>query len=398
MAGTTERPERPEQTSEGLVAVASGLVPLLRGNAARIEADRRIPDEVIGALEDAGLFRLMQPMRHGGLEETFETKLAVMRELGRGDGATAWVASLMSGAAWFAGMCGDELQDEIWDADPHARIAGVTAPSGAVVPADGGYRLTGRWGYCSGIWHAQWLFLGAGAPRGRDQPGLAVLPVAEVSIEDTWHVAGMRGTGSNTVVADDVFIPSHRFIPMSMLMSGRLAASSPRGAVYRVPFATAAPTDLVGPQLGLAAAAWELVRDGLDGKSITGTIYQRAVDATTTQVAMADAAQHIDLAETLAVGVVRAVDEAGATTTTPSPLERARLKMHTAEAIVHAREAVRILMTVQGSGSFAESNPLQRIWRDSEVASRHAVTNPAVAAEVYGRALLGIDEPITPMV
>jgi len=376
---------------------ATELLPLIRRNAARAEAERRIPEDVVDALRDAGFFRLMQPARHGGFEATFETKLAVMRELGRGDGATAWVTSLMSGAAWFAGMCSDDIQDEIWDADPDARVAGVPAPSGSVVPVDGGYRLSGRWGYCSGSWHAQWLILGAVKAGHDDEPGLAFLPASQVSIEDTWFVAGMRGTGSNTVTANDVFIPSRRFMSTNLLMSGQLVTSASRPAIYRVPFTTAAPIDLVGPQLGLADAAWEFVRDRLDGKAITGTIYKRAADATTTQLAMADAAHRIDLAEMLALEVVRAVDRAGTTAAAPTPLERARLKMFTAQSVVHAREAIRILMTVHGTGSFAESDPLQRIWRDSEVVSRHATTNPAVAAEVYGRALLGLSEPITAM-
>lgn len=401
MVGVVARPIAGDVRAPELLAAAADLVPLLSMNAIRSEAERRVPEENIHALRDAGMFRLMQPVRHGGFEVSFRTKLAIMRELGRGDGATAWVTSLMSGAAWFAGMCGDDVQDEIWGKDRGALIAGVIATTGSLERVADGFRLSGRWTYCSGSWHAQWIFLGVTAmdeDRPDGQPGLAFVPASELTIEDTWHVVGMRGTGSNTVVAENVFVPSHRFVPISVLVSGEPPISPNRGPVYRVPFASAASTDFLGPQLGMARAAQDLVREGLGERGFSGTVYQRAADSTTIQIAMAEAAYHIDVAEMLAFGAVKEVDKAGSEGTVPSLLQRARIKMHTARAVLHAREAVRTLVTVQGAGTFAESHPLQRIWRDSETASRHASTNPAIGAEAYGRALLGITETVTAMI
>ena len=176
------------QARADLVARVAELVPLLRKNADQTERDRRIPEENITALREAGLFKLTQPKRFGGMEADFRTKLEVIRELGRGCGSTAWVASLMTGAAWFIGMCDDALQDDVWGADCDTRIAGVTAIAGSAESVRDGYRVSGRWRYRSGSLHAHWLFLGASIPDhngNSGEPGLVVVPIADVDIEDT---------------------------------------------------------------------------------------------------------------------------------------------------------------------------------------------------------------------
>ena len=129
----------------GLVARAAELVPVLQANANRTADDRRVAEENIRAIEDAGLFRIMQPRRFGGLETDFRTKLEVTRELARGCGSTAWTTSLINVCAWFAGMWNERAQDDVWKDNPGNRIAGVLAPTGTAEPADGGYRVTGRW-------------------------------------------------------------------------------------------------------------------------------------------------------------------------------------------------------------------------------------------------------------
>ena len=384
-----------------IVATAAELVPLLRSNAARTEDDRRVAEDNIGALRDAGLFRLAQPREFGGHEADVRTRIEVVRELGRGCGSTAWVTSLMVGGAWFVGMCGDELRHDVWGVDSDASISGVTALAGVASPAAGGFRVTGRWGYCSGSWHARWFFLGVTGLDGDgepSEPGIVFVPASHVSIEDTWRMAGMRGTGSNTVVAHDVLVPKHRFVPMSAFMSGVPAIAANRGAIYRAPFASSAATDLIGTQLGLARAALDLVDAESRQRGITGTIYDVRTGAPTAQLAVADAANSLEIAEMLAYGVAADVDEAGERGIAPDYVARARNKMRIAQSVVHARDAIRTLVSVHGSGGFAESSPLQRFWRDSEVASHHAVCDPAIAAEVYGRALFGVADPIAAFV
>jgi len=384
-----------------LVATAAGLVPLLRRNAQKTEDDRRVAEENITAIADAGLFKIMQPRRFGGWEVDFRTKLEVIRELGRGCGSTAWTTSLLTGGIWFVGMFNEQMQKDVWGENPDARVAGVLGPLGAVESVDGGYRLSGRWPYCSGSLHAHWVFLGVPILGEDGQPvdqGVVLVPTAEVTIEDTWRVTGMRGTGSNAVVAQDVFVPGHRFLSLSTLLAGDHDSPYKDEALYRVPFVTAAMTDLIGPQLGLAQAALDLVMEKAGNRGIAYTEYRTQAEAPTVQLAVAKAASLIDTAELLAYRAAAEIDEAGRRKQLPGYLARARTRMNIAQAVTSAREAIRELVSVHGSSSFGEANPLQRIWRDSEVASRHAVCNPAISAQIYGRALLGFTEGITPLV
>jgi alkylation response protein AidB-like acyl-CoA dehydrogenase len=142
----------------------------------------------------------------------------------------------------------------------------------------------------------------------------------------------------------------------------------------------------------------ELVLSDSHQRGLTGTIYDVRADAPTAQLAIANAANAIEIAEMLAYGVAADVDEAGEKGIFPDLVGRARNKMRIAQSIVQARDAIRILMSLQGSGGFAESSSLQRMWRDSEVGSRHAVCDPAVASEVYGRALFGVTAPVAAFV
>jgi alkylation response protein AidB-like acyl-CoA dehydrogenase len=309
------------------------------------------------------------------------------------------VHSLVTGGAWFVGMWNEQVQQDVWGTNPDARVAGVTAPGGAAELVDGGYRVSGKWAYCSGSLHADWLFLGVpivgagdGAEAGPVDHGAVLVRAADVTIEDTWFVSGMKGTGSNTVVARDVFVPRHRFVSVPRLLEGRTDSPYQDEALYRVPFEVSAPLDLVGPQLGLATAALQLVVSKAAGRAMAHTEYASQAEAPIVQLAVAKAASLIDVAELLAHRAAADVAEAGARGEFPDRVARARVRMDTAQAVEHARDAIRELVSVHGAASFAELNPLQRIWRDSEVASRHAVANPGIGAEQYGRALLGLPE------
>jgi alkylation response protein AidB-like acyl-CoA dehydrogenase len=344
---------------------------------------------------------LTQPKRFGGSEADFRTKLEVIQELGRGCGSTAFVTGQITCGCWFIGMWNDRVQADVWGSNPDARIAGVIAPTGTAEIVKGGYRVSGRWAYCSGSLHAHWLFLGVPIVDQDGQPvdmRVVLLPAADVVIEDTWHVAGMKGTGSNTVVAHEVFVPEHRSTSMGKLMMGEYDNRHSGETLYQVPVASAVITDLAGPQLGLARAAMELVIEQASTRGVTHTEYDLQTNAPTVQLALAKAATLIDAAELLAYRAADEVDEAGRLNIFPDYLTRARNKMRVSQAIVNARDAIRELVSAHGAASFAESNPLQRIWRDSEVASRHAVANPAINAHVYGRALLGITDGVTAMV
>ena len=228
--------------------------------------------------------------------------------------------------------------------------------------------------------------------------GLVAIPMSDLSIEDTWYVAGMRGTGSNTLVAKDVFVPQHRMISTVAAVGGRYGTERTDEALYRTAFVPGAALVLVGPQLGLAQAALDLVVEKASKRSIAYTFYDVQTDAPTVQLAVAKAAMLLDSAHLHAYRAAADIDQAAADGVYPEYEARARVRADTGWAIQQAREAIRVLVSAHGASSFAETSPLQRIWRDSEVASRHAVTSPEISAEVYGRALLGLTDGVTALV
>jgi 3-hydroxy-9,10-secoandrosta-1,3,5(10)-triene-9,17-dione monooxygenase len=384
-----------------LLGRARALVPLLERNAAATEAGRRVVEENIKAIREAGLFKIMVPRRYGGLETDIRTKLEVSRELARGCGSTSWATTLMNVCAWFAGLAFAEAQDDVWGRNPEARVAGVFAPTAKSRRVDGGLIVTGKWPWASGCLHADWALLGVpvvDADGQETDQGLALIPMPELAIEDTWFVAGMKGIGSNTVVAEEVFIPDHRIVSVPKLLAGDPPTPYKDEALYRSSFIPVAVLMLAGPQLGLCARALEFVIEKAPKRGISYTFYETQTASPSFQLALAEAATLVDGAHLFAYRAADDIDGAARAGRKLSYLERARVRMDTGHAVKTARNAIDTLISAHGAASFADSSPMQRIWRDSETASRHAVISPAVSAEVYGRALLGITEGVTALV
>jgi alkylation response protein AidB-like acyl-CoA dehydrogenase len=399
-AGTLEELD-PAALRAELVARAAALMPMLVSNASRTEADRRVVEENITAIRDAGLFRIMVPRRYGGLETDIRTKLEVSREIAKGCGSTAWVTALQNVCAWFAGLASEQCQDDIWADAPDARIAGVFDPSPDTTRVDGGWTLSGRWGYASGIWHADWCMLGMLLTDEQGEvydQALAFIPKSDITIDDTWFVAGMKGTGSNTIVADRIFVPEHRVMSVPKLIGGDYPTPFVDETLYRSAFVPVAALILVGAQLGLAQAALDYVIEKAHKRSITYTVYEQQVNAPTFQLAIARAANLVDSAHLHAYRAAADIDDAARDGRQLDYTARARVRMDTGYTAESARDAIRVLCSAHGAASFADASPLQRWWRDSEVASRHAVVHPEISAEVYGRALLGFTEGVTPLV
>ncbi|PRY40462.1 acyl-CoA dehydrogenase family protein [Umezawaea tangerina] len=384
-----------------LVERAAKLRPLLADNADATDRDRAVPAENIDALAGAGLLSLTRPARHGGLQTDFRTLLEVSREIARACGSTSWVATLLNASAWFVGLFPALAQDDVWAGTPDARIAGVVTPSGTTRLVEGGYRVSGRWAPASGCAHADWAVLGVVRPDAEgtaDAVGIVLAPMAELVVEDTWFVTGMRGTASNTLVGEDVFVPAHRFLSVPDAVEGRCRTPFTDEALYRAPFVPVAAITLTGPQLGLAAAAVDVLAEKAPRRALTMTHYATQAEAPTIQIAAANAASLADSAQLHAYRAAADIDEAALVGVFPDYDARARMRMDAGMAVVHAREAVRIVCSAQGASTFGEANPLQRVWRDIETGSRHAVLNPEVAAEIYGKSLFGIRGTVSALV
>ncbi|CUX61477.1 Acyl-CoA dehydrogenase, C-terminal domain protein [Agrobacterium deltaense Zutra 3/1] len=374
-----------------LVARAAKIVPLLRSNGPKADEARRLPEESVSALEGAGLFRICSPKRFGGYEGDIRTYMDAIAEVGRGCGSAAWVAFISNTGAWIAGYFPDDAQKEIFDGNPDTRFIGVLAPTATTRKVEGGYAVTGRWGYASGSLHAHWALLTAPIDQddGSKGLGLILVPMKELSIEDTWFSVGVRGSGSNTVIADDVFVPDRRVIPLSAVMAHNGLGDPARTIAYRQAFAATAVIAVAAPVLGMANAALEMTRERMStgGKRIAYSVYDDVRRSPAMQLQLAEAASLIEVGNTIVKGWCDRIVSSAATLQELSFNERAQMRAELGLAMRHCREGVDLLLSVQGASAFAESNPVQRVWRDIETATRHGLLSPEVPLEIYGRAL-----------
>src|SRR5579864_6208176 len=245
-----------------LRAAAEGLVPALRERAPRAEELRRLPDETIADLHQTGLFRILQPGRVGGSELPFRSIVELVAVIGRGCGSTAWVLANLAAHHWLLGMWAPEAQDEIWGQSPDNLIgSALIFPRGRARRVDGGYRVTGRWPFSSGVDPAAWNLVGAivnDEESGVTEPRIFLMPAKDYTIIDTWHVIGLAGTGSKDIAAEDVFVPEYRTLAVNQITGGPNPGSTVNPAVlYQLPAISLFAFCIAGVALGIAQGAIE---------------------------------------------------------------------------------------------------------------------------------------------
>ncbi|MBY4011749.1 oxidoreductase [Rhodococcus fascians] len=393
----------PIDSGAAVLVNVRALLPELKKGASENERARRLSDDTVDALRRAGAFRVAAPTRFGGLESGLRTMLDVSAAVAEGDGGASWVTTLSNVNHWALGLFSERAQAEVYADGPDVIISGVVSPTAVAKPVEGGYRVSGQWPYASASLHSTWS-TGGVVIEDEDgsvmDQGMALIPRSDYRVDDTWYVAGMRASGSNTVVAEDVFVPEHRMLSMMGAFSGSYVAERTDSAFARSAFGPMLVMVLVGPQLGMGRAALELVRTKAAEKSLAYTVFDRQADSVAFQMMVAEAALKIDTAHLHAYRAADDVMRWADAAEYPDLLSRARVRGDAATALRSINEALNILLDATGAGAFADVNALQRIWRDSNVGARHAVMLPRVSIETYGKALLGVElhDHITPII
>ncbi|MEU5945761.1 acyl-CoA dehydrogenase family protein [Micromonospora sp. NPDC047465] len=384
---TNDQPGRAE-----VLRRASELVPTLRKFSTWNEENRRVHDEAVAALADAGIFRLRTPTRYGGYECDTRTLVDVAATLARGDGSTAWTASVYWIPTWMASHFPDHVQDQVF-ASPDARICGTLSPSAMAAPAEGGIVVNGKWGFITGALHSRWQVVIAVliAPEAEPMPVIALVPTADLHIVDDWHTSGLKGTGSVSTVAQDVFVPQDRFLPLGAVLQGQGASqANAASGIYQVPLLPVASASSVGVALGLAKSAMDVFTQRLADRKITYTDYASQREAPITHLQLAEAAMLIDEAEFHAHRLAGTVDRKAAERAEWTMPERVLARADMGAAVRRSQEAVEVLANASGGSSIYLDNPMQRIRRDIQALSMHALMHPDTNAELYGRLLSGL--------
>ncbi|MGM0931072.1 MAG: acyl-CoA dehydrogenase family protein [Actinomycetota bacterium] len=379
-----------ESTAERVdqfVETAKELRDQLRAHASDSDSRRSLDVGDVQAMYKGGLMSLWAPAAFGGEELPFRAVVDVTRALGNGDVGAGWVAGVSNAATFLIALFPDEARREVWKDGP-IRSAGVLSPAGKSDITDGGVRLTGRWPYCSGVQFADWVAVLApvnGTLGPEAEIGIMLLRRDEIEIEDTWFVTGMRATGSATVVLNDQFVPDHRILRMS-----QYRPDSYEG-MYRAAIFSALSVCLVGPVVGEAEYALEIVLEKAPTRSINTTTYWAQTDSATFQAQVAEAAQLIQAARLTAENAADEMDAIARSGRLPNDREQTQNRADCAFAVRKCWEALDLLTSAHGTSTFAQSNPLERIWRNAGVTSRHAGLAVRVADELLGLSLLGLD-------
>lgn len=385
-----------------MVGRARDLQPLLRKHASYGDEHGVLHPDVFSALTDAGFWAMAAPRRWGGLGTSTRAMSMVGYELAKADPSVGWVYTVLHGTTWVASLGPDALQEAIFgESQEHPVICGIANPPGTIEAVDGGWLVNGRWPYASGSAHASWAQLGVAIKRkdgALEHGGFAYLRRQQYSIENTWAMMGMKGTGSNTIVAENAFIPSAQFYHVAKLgigghEPGKRHVGEPSDFWPFMPFLRATAHAVVA---GAAAAIIERVIEAAHKRPILYTHYQRQADAVMMQGELGKAAARIAAAEALTFKNCDLIDNAGLARERLTPMQRAQSKGEGSLAVELLNEAVEQAMFLAGSSAYADSNPIQRLYRDASFAMRHVANLPYVGYEIFGKSLLGVEPNISP--
>jgi 3-hydroxy-9,10-secoandrosta-1,3,5(10)-triene-9,17-dione monooxygenase len=383
----------PARTAGEVLDAVRELLPGLRERAQETEDLRRVPDENMKALQDTGFFRLLQPARFGGVEASPVDFYRGVRLIASACGSTGWVSSVLGVHPWQLGLYDDRAQQEVWGVESSTLISSSYAPMGRAKPTEGGFTFSGRWSFSSGCDHAQWIFLG-GLVLGEDGSPTDfrtfLLPRSDYEIVDVWDTIGLRGTGSNDIVVQDVFVPEYR--TLSFMDTGRCYGPGQEqnaAPLYKLPFAMVFSNSISVPVIGMATGAYESYVDWTRER-VRASTGGKAKDDSFNQLRIAEAASSIDAA---VLSIERNIDEALALATAgekiPMPL-RVRARRDQVNATGAAIHAIDRLFESAGGRALKAGTPIQRFWRDAHAGRVHAINDPEKAQVMFGQFELGL--------
>lgn len=377
-----------------LIGRVRELLPTFARNAAKADHDRRLPDENMRSLREAGLVAALLPKRLGGFGISWSGFCRINAEIARVCPSTAWVYAIMGAAAFLSSQAPRRVRAETFAKGP-PMMCGAIAPGGTIEKVDGGYRLNGKWPWATGCYWADWVG-GAALLKGADgtlSPGwMWAAPRSAVTLEDTWFTTGMRGTASATIVAENVFVPEKLITPPGFVPGSEPDPGAPAEPSSGYEFIPMVVTSKAVIAIAACRMMLEHVLDSAHKRKITYSIYNSIAESQVAQAELGKVAARLDASEVLLERTLAELDRASVAGAPVAPATRARMRGGAAMVNELVREAADSLLTVYGTSAFSLPQPIERLWRDINVVTRHAFVNSNICFEAHGRALLGIKE------
>jgi len=389
-------------TPEGVREAIRALKPLIAERAADSERLGYPHPEVWEAIRATGFFYHFVPKVYGGCEFGPEDFFLTANLISEACPSTGWAATFCCEHNWAGALWPKEAQEKLFAGGRYFIAPLVSTPPAVAVKVDGGYVVNAQWKWGSGVMHSNWcmgmaMVLEAGKapdPANPPQTITVILPMSQVTVLDTWHVAGLKATGSNDIIARDVFVPEHMAIGNADMAMGSTPGSRIHAnPMYRMP--TTAFLSLVtsSPTIGAARGMVELFRERLKVRKVTGTQTILA-EKPNYQVMLAKADVMVRTAELLLQTLTRDVLDRAAKGQNHDVAARMASTAQNAYASRVAREAIRLLIDNGGSSVHLLADPMQRLARDANVACGHLIQDFEQLSEQHGRSMLGLP-PIT---
>lgn len=383
---------------EFLAAVRAQL-PAIRARARETEDQRFVASANIEALAGIGFYKTLQPVEFGGFEYDFEVLARAIQEVGQACASTAWVCGLYAAHQWLLAQFPLQAQRELWGETPDGLVCGSYAPVAKARPAEGGYVIAGRWSFASGCDGARWALCAAlMPPAGEGAPAVPAFMLVRSSdyrIDDDWHTVGLAGTGSKTLVLEDVFVPAHRVLPFPLVMNGKSPGSEHHAnPAYRVPMFAYFPACLVSAGLGAAMGALQSYLDEVGQRATRGAVVggaNRMAEFPTIQIRVAEAEAAIDAAREILLRDLRRRTRSARAGEPITIADRIESRRGQAFAVKLAVQAVEALNASTGGQGLALANPVQRAWRDVNATARHISFNWDAVGSMCGTFALGLE-------
>ena len=364
----------------------TALVPALAARAEEGESLRRVPDATLAEARAAGLLEAVVPTSLGGHGLGLDALAQGTRELAHGCPATAWTLSFLMLHGWLLSKLPADGRDEVFAAGPVVLAPAPLAPTGTITPADGGYRVTGRWEWATGVAHADWVLVHAIQTEPAFSTRFLAVPRAEVEVDDVWFTSGMRATGSNTVRVEDGFVPTRRTIDARALLDASDEIAGDGLAHHPVPSVLALVA--AAPALGAAEAAVDLFRQRLSERVLAYSLGDRQREQPAAQVRLATAMSDLTSARVRWDAAIGDVVAAGASGGATDQL-RVATRLTAAATVRASRHVISTVCEGAGASVYFASSPLQRLQRDVEVLKGHVIFDWDRTAELAGRFALG---------
>lgn len=372
------------------VGVTEEFIAGLAQRAAEAEELRRLPADTLTDYRASGLAGLLLPARYGGAQAEFPQILDPIRRMAHGCASSAWTLGFYTLHNWMLALFGEQAQDEVF-ADGPVLCPAPLAPTGRGVPDGDGIRLSGRWSWATGVMDADWIMVGAiCGPDDAPYPALVLLPATDITIEDVWHTAGMRATGSNDVIVKDVWVPAHRLVKVVDIYSGTAPGAELHDAsAYRWPMVPALALVAAMPALGSAERVADLFAKRLSERVLaySGAAQKNQPAA---QIRLGDARVRLRALHGLLDGTVGRLQDAVDAGERIGRAARADARAAAAHIVHESRAVIADMLEASGASVHFLANPLQRAKRDVDIICGHVVFDYDVARELAGALEAGV--------